>query len=207
MIPAKDGVTALISELLTGLPTRAKGYTLSVSDEATDTEVTAIFDCLLTAEKHMTVTTRFYLGDAYNQVTKRRRAKNEALAPIYKKFGEKYKQLLRTYGWVAGKWPEADRIKCADKPWSHFLRKYPDGIKAPKTRGATNLTFVSSEDTDEGQIWVGRSKKGHEYRFLIVPAEDEADEQDAIPTGEPFMYRQRQGGYGAEVLREEAEED
>lgn len=71
------------------------------------------------------VSCRFSMGDLYRALAKRYGARREfAIEHFGKERGEKFYNELRSYGWIAGKWPESKRS--GKYPWSWYKNHRPD---------------------------------------------------------------------------------
>lgn len=178
MIPEFDAKKEVLKHLCEGLPLRLKEHGMNVNEDITTEQITEAFDRFLSSEKKMTVAHRFCLGDMYNQIPKTQGKENAGLEPIFEKYGENYRTLLRTYGWVARRWwRDADRAEHKDACWSFFLLSNPKGMKPPRKKAPTELVIIERKVCDDGEHITARSKggEGHEYRFLLKTASSASD--------------------------------
>lgn len=149
MIPYSGLIVAAKYKALADVPAVLGDYEMVIAEETTDEQLEDICKKLMQVERGTSVRLHFYFGDWYNALAKKRGHKNEVLRRIYLDCGSKYEQLLKTYGWVARKWPVSWRSD--EHPWSYYVKWYLDANDVPtehKKRGGEDkptMLEVSSE--------------------------------------------------------------
>lgn len=114
----------VLTDLTEGLPVSGGAMTAVVSEDATEAEIIEYVGRLIAADRTFGLSVRFRLGDVWNALASKPKTRLRMADAICSAYGEKFRQGLRTYGWVAAKWP-ADQRKDTHG-WTHYLKGYPD---------------------------------------------------------------------------------
>ncbi len=154
--------------LLDGLPVEAREFGVSPVANATAEDFMDAFKRLFTAEREVTIRSRFQTGDLWNFVQRR---ENSALRlriialtrqSLSIQGAERRLQKLRDYGWVAAKWPEARR---SDKHgWTYYVKnKVGAPIVKESPYGLDPLNLLDATETDSGLMLHYKTNGDKEY--------------------------------------------
>lgn len=165
----KSVLLELLVEVLKDLPCEVKEYGVVVSDDVNVLEIITGIRRLLNTDRGMSVRSRFAIGDFYNKITKRKGLRKEVVEAITGEFGGKTYQLIRTYGWVANKWPID--LRNDEKPWVWWIRNEHGAPDKDALEYETPLEVLKIEHRDQG-IVVHCATKGSRKFIIHIPTGD-----------------------------------
>lgn len=140
----KEAFKKIFTGAVQGLSVEVEDFGVSKFEEDADQiKIATAMKNILLAESGMTVRGRFMVGDMYNHLTKDKAARKALMSMFVNVIGPNTAQRLRTYGWVASKWPiEARNDK---HPWFWWMSNKPGEEEKVRAVSATKLEFVREE--------------------------------------------------------------
>lgn len=116
------------------------------------------------------------VGDLYNHITKDRAARKVLMSMFENVLGKNTAQRLRTYGWVANKWPIESR---SDKhPWFWWLSNKLGQEPVERTPNPTEIEFLREEMIGSRTYQYYKSSTG---RLFVVKGPEPADYPCRLP--------------------------
>jgi hypothetical protein len=204
-----DTLQSMFRGVVKGLPIDLKGECHMVaSAEATQEQIIEGIKRVLGASTEVTTSSRFCLGDLYNQLSNRYGVKAASIIP---EFGKKYYNLLRQYGWIASKWAAVQRDPSL--PWSYYRDNEPGGIakkrQSPeeKLKERLRVAFKAGEDCSFDMINGPNFDEWYEENYARPLQSALAD----LPKNPTFTPDQEHPGYlhragnGSSVINEDAD--
>lgn len=170
-------VKSLYLSALSGLPVSVHGNVLHFSAEASLEELDRIPCCLEATNRASLALSRLWRGDWWNHISGHRGSsegsKKQYIATLIAQQGERVYQQYKVFGCVAARWAGIYRtqevINCG---WTFLLNNYPDtGLVRSQDRqkksNVSSLTYLRTEETQEGYWVYVRASNGREYRVLL----------------------------------------
>lgn len=195
----KSDALALFEKTLGGHPVALREFGLTMNFGATEKQITLSIRQLLNSEQAVTVRARFMMGDLYNQIHKQKGLRKWLAEMVATEFGEKTYQMLRTYGWVANKWPEEARSD--QRGWTYYLRNKNGQEPRAENDNETVLEVARIDRNMATSVFHCVTKTGR--RFVLHIADDWIGAQDAR-VGSPLYEGLRTSG--ASITNDERED-
>lgn len=117
------------------------------------TTIIELFRELMGGSNQANCSCRFRIGDIYRMLGNGDpAARNAALEKIRETFNEQERQNLRTWGWVAGKWPRNMR---EGHGWAYYLNNEPGNpLKVTQKRKSILTSIDGGSKVDDGDLVV-----------------------------------------------------
>jgi len=179
--------------VLGNLPIEVKGASVEVGEKASEEAIIEGMARVLAAGTELTVSSRFCLGDLYNQLDKRYGVKADKITST---FGRKYYNLLRQYGWISGKWPV--EMRDTSLAWTFYRDGTPDNPAPDKPSPSEKAKAKAKEMI---LMW----SRGRWSRDRFDEFYDLFTNRDSLPIPQeekPVVYAHK-SGYGADAIHEE----
>lgn len=151
----------LLQSATEGLPIEVREYGATMAETATPEQILSGLRSLLNSEQGITVRSRFCMGDLYNQINRQRGMRKMLISLLTNELGGKTYQLLRTYGWVAAKWPEDQRTDGHN--WTWFINNAPGQPIREMNENVTALELVKAERNGSVKIFHFVAKSGRKF--------------------------------------------
>lgn len=174
-------VKKAMDALLEGYDVKGDSMGLQEIGSLSVNETVEVFHALLKAGKDVSVSTRFRIGDMYNLLGEKHRvARRKAMQDIMERFSDNDRQMFRTCGWVAHKWPRGKRS--TEYGWTYYLRNNPDEPARVIEKPLPMYEAVESQSMGSAYILECVGKAGKRFivkvnKSLVEPFRSETSEK------------------------------